>query len=540
MPFNWRLQLKLAITNFVVVFIGVLIMKIFLTPIGVYFFPANTTNLASDNGPLSRKSTPLGNVIFSDDSTSTVSQEITIGGTPIAATTDALGRLPDGGKYVELVDKGYSPMHIDLTDGLGELYQVVETVDGHVVYNETFRGEDAEGQYHAARKNKSLHKRARTPWSSPAMTIQDIWAKYCKGRKYVDLMLADIDRANYLISETFGMGQDGLGQHWQRDAVVGRHSRPWSVLSHATDQNSAASLLLPIKADLETLVVGTQDELTRYGSWNFRRHVNMNIKPEGPGAAIVFRQDKPYSQSGHPVQQPTDAEYAFVINPLDGVIVAQSMFSPGKLSPNGLMPSLEKWSDVTWRCWTLLRSYASASSLGYRISDFRGHLPPPDGSAPPLWLDEVPYPKDLAEPMAKWLNYIVIQNIKSPQETHRVISYCMEGWLDLDLSPKYVNGRVPLWNDDFTFVIGSARYYALLATPNCRGIAWFLTQHKERLGAKVPFSVKVWWPTDHGQPIPSIDMPSLLWEIRDASDPEVLREKGENDQKIDALNIDPV
>ncbi|KAI6805167.1 hypothetical protein KC332_g14452 [Hortaea werneckii] len=382
MPFNWRLQVRLAITNFVVVFIGVLIMKILLTPIGAYLFPANTADLTSNDASLSANGSPQDHVNFSDEPVPTVSQEITIGGTPIAATTDAFGRLPDGGKYVELVDKGYSPMHIDLTDGLGELYQVVETVDGQVVFNETFRGEDAE--------------------------------------------------------------------------------------------------------------------------------------------------------------KPTDAEYAFVINPLDGVIVAQSMFSPGKLSPNRFMPSLEKWSDVTWRCWILLRSYASANSLGYRVADFRGHLPPPDGSAPPPWLHEVPYPKDLEKPMAKWLNYIVIQNIQSPQETHKVISYCMEGWLDLDLSPKYVNGRVPLWNDDFTFEIGSACYNALLATSNCRGIAWFLTQHKERLGAKVPFSVKVWWPTDHGQPIPSIDMPSMLWEIRDASDPEVLREKGENDQKIDALNIDPV
>ncbi|KAI6790579.1 hypothetical protein KC363_g5886 [Hortaea werneckii] len=456
MPFNWRLQLRLAITNFVVVFIGVLIMKILLTPIGAYFLPAGTADLTSNDGSLSANGSPQDHVNLSDEPVSTVSQEITIGGTPIAATTDAFGRLPDGGRYVELVDKGYSPMKIDLTDGLGELYQVVETVDGQVVFNETFRGEDAEGQYYAAMKSKSLHKRARTPWSSPAMTIPEIWAKYCKGRKYVALMLADIDRANYLISETFGMGQDELAKRWQRDAV------------------------------------------------------------------------------------PTDAEYAFVINPLDGVIVAQSMFSPGKLSPNRFMPSLEKWSDVTWRCWILLRSYASANSLGYRVADFRGHLPPPDGSAPPPWLHEVPYPKDLAGPMANWLNYIVIQNIQSPQETHKVISYCMEGWLDLDLSPKYVNGRVPLWNDDFMFEIGSACYNALLATPNCRGIAWFLTQHKQRLGAKVPFSVKVWWPTDHGQPIPSIDMPSMLWEIRDASDPKVLREKGENDQKIDALNIDPV
>ena len=88
MPFNWRLQLRLAFTNFVVVFIGVLVMKILLALIGAYFFPANTTDLTSDNGSLSGKGSSLDNVNFSDDSASTVSPEITIGGTPIAATTD--------------------------------------------------------------------------------------------------------------------------------------------------------------------------------------------------------------------------------------------------------------------------------------------------------------------------------------------------------------------------------------------------------------------------------------------------------------------
>lgn len=297
MPFNWRLQLRLAITNFVVVFIGVLIMKILLTPIGAYFFPANPTDLTSNNGPLSGEGSP-DNVNFSDDSASMTSPEITIGGTPIAATTDAFGRLPDGGKYVELVDKGYSPMHIDLTDGLGELYRVVETVDGQVVYNETFRGEDAEGQYHAAVGNKSLHKRARTPWAVPMMSPLDIWARYCKGRKYVDLMLADIDRANYLISQTFGLGEDATDQRWQRDAVVGTQGNPWSVMSYPPGQNSAASILSPIKADLETLIVGTKDELVMDGSWNLRRHVNMNLKPAGPNAAVILRQDHVYSVSG--------------------------------------------------------------------------------------------------------------------------------------------------------------------------------------------------------------------------------------------------
>ncbi|KAI7249580.1 hypothetical protein KC343_g5251 [Hortaea werneckii] len=122
MPFNWRLRLRLAMVNFVAVFIGILIMKILLTPIGAYFFPVSTTDLISGNGPLSRSPSPLDNVNFSDDPAWLVSHEITIGGTPISATSDAFGRLPDGGKYVELVDKGYSPMHIDLTEGFGELY----------------------------------------------------------------------------------------------------------------------------------------------------------------------------------------------------------------------------------------------------------------------------------------------------------------------------------------------------------------------------------------------------------------------------------
>lgn len=299
MPFNWRLQLRLAITNFVVVFIGVLVMKILLTPIGEYFFPANTTDLTSDNGSLSGKGSSLDNINFSDDSASSVSSEITIGGTPIAATTDAFGRLPDGGKYVELVDKGYSPMHIDLTDGLGELYRVVETVDGQVVYDETFRGEDAEGQYYAAMGNKTLHKRARTQWSAPPMHLMDIWAWYCKGRKYADLMLADIDRANYLISETFGLGEDETDQRWQRDVVLGPPSKAWSGTPSAIGQDSVASIFSPIKADLETSVVGTEDKVTKDGSWKVRRHVNMNIKPEGPSVAVVYRQDRTYNDRHH-------------------------------------------------------------------------------------------------------------------------------------------------------------------------------------------------------------------------------------------------
>lgn len=70
-------------------------------------------------------------------------------------------------------------------------------------------------------------------------------------------------------------------------------------------------------------------------------------------------------------------------------------------------------------------------------------------------MDDIPTVREVAGPMVQRLNYIVIQNIKSPQETLQAISYCMDGWMDLDGSPKYVNGRVPLWNDDFTFKIGT-------------------------------------------------------------------------------------
>ena len=153
--------------------------------------------------------------------------------------------------------------------------------------------------------------------------------------------------------------------------------------------------------------------------------------------------------------QPTNAQYAFILNPLDGVIVAQSMFSPRRSRPNQPLPSLEKWSDVTWRCWRFLHSPSNPNPLGYRTTDFKGHFPTPGRSAPPGWLNEVPTNKDFAERMWQWLNYIVIQNIKSPQEAHEVISYCMDGYTDRDDFPVYVNGRVPLWDDELTFKIGN-------------------------------------------------------------------------------------
>ncbi|KAI7343358.1 hypothetical protein KC354_g15704 [Hortaea werneckii] len=290
MPFNWRLQLRLAITNFVVVFIGVLVMKILLTPIGAYFFPANTTDLTSDNGSLSGKGSSLDNINFSDDSASSVSSEITIGGTPIAATTDAFGRLPDGGKYVELVDKGYSPMHIDLTDGLGELYRVVETVDGQVVYNETFRGEDAEGQYYAAMGNKTLHKRARTPWQVPALPVAEMYELARKGKNlYTKWMLVDSAEANRLLSMCEGVGPDPLNTGWQREDPTRLRGRFWTPSDYGL---TATAMLAPIKADLETLTVGTQQSMTKNTPWKVKRNINMNLLDQGPNAAVQYVQDQ--------------------------------------------------------------------------------------------------------------------------------------------------------------------------------------------------------------------------------------------------------
>lgn len=35
-------------------------------------------------------------------------------------------------------------------------------------------------------------------------------------------------------------------------------------------------------------------------------------------------------------------------------------------------------------------------------------------------------------------------------------------------------------------------------------------------------------------------MPSLLWEIRDATDPELLQEKADMDKQVDDIGMEPV
>ncbi|GAB1742592.1 hypothetical protein NU219Hw_g8131t1 [Hortaea werneckii] len=532
MPLNWRLQLKLAITNFVVVFIGVLVMKILLTPIGAYFFPANTTDPTSDDGPLSGKGSSLDNINYSEDSASTISPEITIGGTPIAATTDAFGRLPDGGKYVELVDKGYSPMHIDLTDGLGELYRVVETVDGQVVFNETFRGEDAEDQYYAATKNKTLGKRNRAPWAVPALNAGEMIMLAWTGRDaYVNWMLSDIEQASQCMSLYPNLGQDPKGLKWQReefqDLGNSRHlTAPWSVSKYDQGPEPASVVLSPIKTDLETLKVGTDGLVIKERSWNVRRNIDMNLLPHGPCVAIAFVQDKDWvytDANGKKFHQmPTYAGYGSIYNIVDGVIVATKMFSPMKLHQQ-TPPALQKWSDVTWRVWKILRTAQSQgqAKLGIGVSrkDFEGFF---DRLIPGA--HGLPTPGEIEVQMLKWLNWIVIQNIKSPEQTVGAIQACLG-------SRGYNNGRLPLWNDRQTFNIGHWCYYALLATPNSRGIAWLLVQHKQGLGMKVPYSVTIWWPTDRGQSqvVDLIDWPSLLWEIKDVNDPTIAPEKARNE-----------
>ncbi|KAI6851155.1 hypothetical protein KC332_g247 [Hortaea werneckii] len=491
MPFNWRLQLRLAITNFVVVFIGVLVMKILLTPIGAYFFPANNTDLTSNDVSPSGEGSSLDIVNFANDFVSTSSQEITIGGTPIAATTDASGKLPDGGKYVELVDKGYSPMHIDLTHGLSELYQVVETVDGQVVYNETFRGEDAEGQYYAAMGNKSLHKRARTPWQVPILPVADMYELVRKGKNlYTEWMFMNIERFGQCLSADPSIGPDPKGLDWQRenfkDLGTPYHlTDPWSVSKYDQGPEPASVLLSPIKTDLETLKVGTDDILVKERSWNVRRNIDMNLLPHGPCVGIAFVQDKDWvytDPNGRKFQQlPTFAGYGSIYNILDGVIVAQKMFSPMKMHQQ-TPPSLQKWSDVTWRVWKILRTaqaYGQAKlGIGVSRKDFQGfwdHLIP--------GVQGLPKPVDIEKRMLKWLNWIVIQNIKSPGQTTEAIQACL-------VSRNYNNGRIPLWG---------------------------MTAKHLTLGI------------DNGQLADLIDWPSLLWEIKDANDPTIIPEKTRNE-----------
>lgn len=195
---SWSQKLPPTSKNFAAVFVSVLILKIAFTPLAVSIFPADA--LIATEGLSAHANAASNDTLIAEDTlygTTDPNDSSPLEGIEGEPSYDAFGRLPDGGKYVDFFDSGNGTMpegqagvHIDLTDGLGAMWSVTEWVDGQLVLNETFRGEDPEGQYHAETgQTESNKKGLRLPWKQAALSENEIFNYIRSGQRLVNLMI---------------------------------------------------------------------------------------------------------------------------------------------------------------------------------------------------------------------------------------------------------------------------------------------------------------------------------------------------------------
>jgi hypothetical protein len=89
---------------------------------------------------------------------------------------------------------------------------------------------------------------------------------------------------------------------------------------------------------------------------------------------------------------------------------------------------------------------------------------------------------NFASDNAKSLKYIFRATISNPG-TQRIFDQAV-----LDQTGRQYVG----WEDRVTFGMDTERGQAILGTPNGKGVAWLLINHKDQLGAKTIESVTIW------------------------------------------------
>src|ERR1700761_7427769 len=145
--------------------------------------------------------------------------------------------------------------------------------------------------------------------------------------------------------------------------------------------------------------------------------------------------------------QPTEAQFYNTYNVHDGLLCAWSNYGPAyqtRKQSNPVLPNLKQWSDVVFLEWQ-----NQAGGTGGTI----------------------PAPKNVLR--------ISILNT----DTLNLIDQVMRNLPDTERPPGQASWgvRLPPWPGK-TFSINSDAGKVLLASPNGRGTAWFLIQHKEKFG----------------------------------------------------------
>ncbi|KAJ9306836.1 hypothetical protein DTO217A2_3617 [Paecilomyces variotii] len=163
----------------------------------------------------------------------------------------------------------------------------------------------------------------------------------------------------------------------------------------------------------------------------------LNIDP-AQNVYIEIKQNTPVNVDGEEYQS-TGAMYGSAYNLQDGAIISHSAHSPESEAPNlSRYPKCRRWSDVTFLQW-----------------------------------------QHMAQGNVQNLNHVFRETITN-QDTRSIMRRVLgkpDSWNDWDELHSASRWR--------SFYPQSDEFNALLYTPNVRGVAWLLIQHKQQLGRRI-------------------------------------------------------
>ncbi|KAK4561164.1 hypothetical protein LTR86_005119 [Recurvomyces mirabilis] len=351
----------------------------------------------------------------------------------------------------------------------------------------------------------------------------------------IDATIDELD-ANLRLSPIYG--PDPFDTKWQR--VTTFHSATakagWEDAPCELDAEFRNNWSTILRALGELWVGRTGKERGEKEVWTMRRRVNTGLldwrdpaASEGPNAPRMKTLGDGWVQYLGPpgTQQGIGAYYHWVLNALDGVIVAQEAVSPeeelsrilGRPATRNELSAVNKWSDHIWFTWANLHTVDGTPRIPGAVSggrtksvyaDMLQNTAAAHGALKKLNFNS----QSLAE-MRAFLNYVVVQNVNHKETLHVVASCLKARGEDLaEGSPR------PVWNSHQSYQLGHWCFYALLAQPSGQSVAWLLIQHKteKALGLKRLRSVTIFFgdPVADGSNSESSSFPTLVWEVVDA------------------------
>ncbi|KAK4552456.1 hypothetical protein LTR86_010299 [Recurvomyces mirabilis] len=350
-------------------------------------------------------------------------------------------------------------------------------------------------------------------------------------------MEANIEGANRLFTHEFGVTDPFDDKHivpvnkWQRPPQGPARYQALATEWDINDCNDGEDFELhwhSIVSALRSLCVGDPGADFSQQKWMLPRHIDGGLLHPPP----TTLQNTGYNIALEAEEAGSEAKFTTVYNVLDGVIVVQSATSPyhnmkGRAQSQHWqqdLPKIPHHSDMLWAMWERLHS---TGRIRYGLSVHKGKGPQISEQNPyrdalqhitPIGGDYPEAPKNIFDldivQMKPFLNWYVVQAVED-EKMREVVASCLHsrGW------GGYEKGW-PRWHNQETFSVGHWCFYALLAQPINRSVAFLLIQHKSpvMLDRKMLKSVSIFYGEqvrEDANDIYIAQRPSLAWEIVD-------------------------